>query len=407
VAVKALKPTIATTSPFASHLEHEAKVLGELSHPNVVSLLDFVKTEGELYLVLEYLDGRSLSELYARRKRQRPEAAAALGSEVARGLVHVHARGFVHRDIKPANILLSKAGEVKIVDFGIAQRERTLREDESLAAGGAAAFGTPAYMSPEQILGELVDARSDLFSLGVVLYQMVAGVRPFDDEDGGDGRTASQRIRRDPAKPLRSRSPDVPPALERIIMRLLEKLPGDRFGSAAALADELDAFLRTTARASPRAILVRALKDAGLTAIATPFGGVTDSHLLPAPASLRRPILGFVALFVLLVAGAVAIRWSAREASATASEGDSALGLGASLHVVATPWADVWVDGHHVDTTPFARAVPLRPGKHYVKLTHPEAEPEIRTISLLPGDVAHLEVEMRVRVALEAGAEAP
>ena len=114
-----------------------------------------------------------------------------------------------------------------------------------------------------------------------------------------------------------------------------------------------------------------------------------------------------MALFVLLLAGAVAIRWTARETSATASEGDSALGLGASLHVVATPWADVWVDGHHVDTTPFARAVPLKPGKHYVKLTHPEADPETRTVSLLPGEVAHLEVEMRVRVASDAGLGGP
>jgi len=407
VAVKALKPTIATSSPFASQLEREAMVLGELSHPNVISLHDFVKTDGELYLVLEYLDGRSLSELFARRKRHRPEAAAALGSEVARGLVHVHSRGFVHRDVKPSNILLSKLGEVKIVDFGIAQRERSPREDEALVERGAAAFGTPAYMSPEQILGELVDARSDLFSLGVVLYQMLAGVRPFDEAEGGDGRTAAQRIRRDPAKPLRSLCPDVPPALERIVMRLLEKLPGDRFGSAAALADELDAFLRPLLRASPRAILVRALKDAGLTQISTPFGGVGDPAPLSTRPSLRTAMLGFLALFLLILTGAITLQWTARESSATADEGDTAIGLGASLHVVATPWADVWVDGRHVDTTPFARGIALKPGKHYVKLTHPDADPEIRTVSLAPGEVGRLEVQMRVRVPSEAGSEAP
>jgi eukaryotic-like serine/threonine-protein kinase len=396
VAVKALKPTIATGSPFAAHLEREAKVLGELGHPNVITLLDYVKTEQDLYLVLDYVDGRSLSELLARKKTIRPEAVAALGSEMAHGLVHVHARGFVHRDVKPANILLSKTGEVKLVDFGIAQRERTPHEDESLVQGDAAAFGTPAYMSPEQILGELVDARSDLFSLGVVLYQMVAGVRPFDGPDASDGRTAAQRIRRDPAKPLRSRSADVPRVLERVIMRLLEKLPADRPGSAAAVADELDAFLRAEVRAPSRSILVRALREAGLTQVATPFGGVAEVALLPAQAPLRRVLLGFGALFFLLVAGGAAIQWSPREASATTGEGDVAVGLGASLHVVATPWAEVWVDGRHVDTTPFARAIPLRPGKHYVKLTHPEAEPETRTVSLTPGEDGRLEVTMRL-----------
>jgi eukaryotic-like serine/threonine-protein kinase len=406
VAVKALKATIATSSPFAGHLEREAKVLGELGHPNVISLLDFVKTDHELYLVLEHVDGRSLSELIARKKTLRPEAVAALGSEVARGLEHVHARGFVHRDVKPANILLSKTGEVKLVDFGIAQRERAAREDEPLAPGDAAAFGTPAYMSPEQILGEIVDSRSDLFSLGVVLYQLVAGVRPFDGPDAGDGRTAAQRIRRDPARPLRSRCPDVPRALERIIMRLLEKLPADRLGSAAALADELDDFQGSEALGSPRAILVRALKDAGLTSIATPFGGVHDASPRPVPPSLRRALLGFGVLSLALIAGGAAIQWGARETSAAASESDLALGLGASLHVVATPWADVWVDGHHVDTTPFARGIPLKPGKHYVKLTHPAAEPETRTVSVAPGEVAELEVAMRLRVATEAEAGA-
>jgi serine/threonine-protein kinase len=188
-------------------------------------------------------------------------------------------------------------------------------------------------------------------------------------------------------------------------MRLLEKLPGDRFGSASALADELDAFLRSEVRASPRAILVRALKDAGLTQIATPFGGVADAAPLLVRSSMRKIMLGFAGLFLLILGGAIAIQGSARERSATADEGESTLGLGASLHVVATPWADVWIDGRHVDTTPFARAIALKPGKHYVKLTHPGADSEIRTVSLVPGEVGHLQVEMRFRTTAEAGSE--
>ncbi|MEO6420457.1 MAG: serine/threonine-protein kinase, partial [Polyangiaceae bacterium] len=172
IAIKALKPTIGPESPFAAQLEREARLLGDLSHPNIVLLHDFVKTSDQMYLVLEFVDGFSLSELLAKRTRLAPEAVAQIGAEIARGLAHAHERGIVHRDVKPANVLLSRRGEVKLVDFGIAQRDRLPTADEPLGPEGRGenmAFGTPAYMSPEQILGEFVDARSDIFSLGVVL----------------------------------------------------------------------------------------------------------------------------------------------------------------------------------------------------------------------------------------------
>jgi serine/threonine-protein kinase len=179
VAIKVLKTTINPSSPFAAQLEREAHVLGEIAHPNVVMLFDFVKTESKMYLVLEYVDGVSLAAVLGKATRLAPEIVAAIGAEIARGLAHAHARGVVHRDIKPANVMLSKRGEVKISDFGIAQRERLPSVDEPLTRiDESAAFGTPAYMSPEQILGEVVDARSDIFSLGVVLYQLVCGARP-------------------------------------------------------------------------------------------------------------------------------------------------------------------------------------------------------------------------------------
>jgi serine/threonine-protein kinase len=417
VAVKALKPTISTTSPFAGHLEREAKALSELSHPNVIQLFEFAKNERELYLVLEHVDGKSLAELLARRKTVRPEAVAALGAEIARGLTHVHSRGFVHRDVKPANILVSKTGDVKLVDFGIAQRERSARADEPVSLEDPAAFGTPAYLSPEQSLGELVDARSDLFSLGVVLYQMVAGVRPFDGPEAGDGRTAAQRIRRDPAKPLHACVPEVPRPLERTIMRLLEKLPSDRLASASLLADELDDFLRSEGRAPPRVLIVRALRDAGLTQVLTPFGGGADIGVPDAPMPLRRALLGFGALSLLVVAGGATIQASARRATTAPYEGEVGAGnvrsvasaRPASLLVVARPWADVSVDGRFVDTTPFARPILLSAGDHYVTLSHPSAPLERRTVSVRQGEVARVEVEMQIRSAeagvLDGGAE--
>jgi serine/threonine-protein kinase len=408
VAVKALKSTIATTSPFAAHLEREARVLSELGHPNIIFLFDFVRTDVQMYLVLEYVDGPSLAELLAKKKTLRPEMVAAVGAEAARGLEHAHARGVVHRDVKPANILLSKTGAVKLVDFGIAQRERMPSFDEPLAQRDTAAFGTPAYMSPEQILGEFVDARSDLFSLGVVLYQMLTGVRPFDGDDPDDRRAAAQRIRRDPPKPMRSRGADVPRTLDRIVMRALEKLPVDRFTSAAALAEELDEFVRGEWRGPPHALVLRALKEAGLTKIATPFGTVTDA-VAAETRTLRPTLIGFGALFGILAIGGTAIQWSSHDAGSGSSPTDNShLELvppgAASLRLVVTPWADVSIDGHYVDTIPFARSIPLSPGTHYVKLVHPDAEPETRVVVLAPGDAAHLEVAMRMKGTLDARA---
>jgi eukaryotic-like serine/threonine-protein kinase len=422
VAVKSLRSTIATSSPFAAPLEREARVLGELGHPNVISLLDFVKTDKEMYLVLEYVDGKSLGELLARKKKLRMEAVPAIGAEVARGLEHVHSRGIVHRDIKPSNILLSKEGEVKLVDFGIARRERAVAEDPLVdvdegapwGPGGrapepsdATAFGTPDYVSPEQILGESVDARSDLFSLGVVLYQMISGVRPFGGDDDQDGRTIAQRIRRDPPKPLRELAPDVPRPLERTVMRLLEKLPADRFASAASVADELDSIVRGAGYRAPRALVVRSLKEAGFTQIPTPFEAYSDvaSRLEPPP--LGRTLLGFGVLFIALALGAVAIRWNAHDTGSAEGNDTSLDGVdrwggattpkkGALLRVLVVPWAEVWVDGRYVDTTPFDRPISLRSGTHFVKLVHPEAEPEARTVELVEGEEKALTVTMRL-----------
>jgi eukaryotic-like serine/threonine-protein kinase len=242
VALKLLRSAIATGSPFARQLEHEARVLAELCHPNIGLLYRFAKNDTQTYLVLEFVDGFSLAALLKKKSTMPCDAVATIGAAVARGLVHAHAAGVVHRDIKPANILVSKRGEVKIFDFGTAQVAQSTEE----MVGGlralsrhedVAAFGTPAYMSPEQILGEKVDARSDVFSLGVVLYQLVCGARPFERGDETEGQLAAHRIRRNPPIPLRRRAPHVPSALERTIMRAIEKLPADRFQTAEAMAE--------------------------------------------------------------------------------------------------------------------------------------------------------------------------
>src|SRR5690606_20745053 len=238
------------TSSFGEQLEREAKILADLAHPNVVLLLEAARTpSGRPYLVLEHIDGFSLQRLLGtsdeapsrssppkgKKKPLAVPSALAIACGICAALEHIHERGVVHRDVKPSNVLLSRGGIVKMIDFGIAQRPRTGRMSDALGTEGITAtgrmapeqvkdaIGTPAYMSPEQILGDFVDGRSDLFSLGVVLYEMLSGARPFDGPGGDDAkRSAAQRIRRDAPAPLHKQAPHVPRAVERIVMRLLE-----------------------------------------------------------------------------------------------------------------------------------------------------------------------------------------
>jgi serine/threonine-protein kinase len=412
VALKVLKSTIPPTSPFAMQLEREAKVLAELSHPNIGLLHAFVKTESRMHLVLEYVDGFSLATLLKKKPTAPPDAVAAIGAMVARGLAHAHERGVVHRDIKPANVLVSRRGEVKIFDFGIAQRSAA---DEPVGLAplrleDIAAFGTPAYMSPEQILGESVDARSDIFSLGVVLYQLVCGARPFERGDETERRPAAHRIRRDPAIPLHRRAPDVPPALERVIMRAIEKLPADRFQSATTLAEQLEELTQARTDLPGERLVVQALEHAGLVTAAE-----TSSAEVPRArkrASVRRAIAGLAVLGAVAVGGGVALQATAtREGRAAGAKPLELVPASpGALRVLATPWAEVWVDGQRVDVTPFARAIPLPPGTHYVTLVHPNAPVEKRTVDIVAGETRTLDVVMAVSELApsdDAGAHEP
>jgi hypothetical protein len=399
VALKVLKATIATTSPFASQLEREAKVLSELCHPNIGLLLSFVKTEARMALVLEYVDGFSLSTLLRKKPAVPPDSVAAIGAAVARGLAHAHEHGVVHRDIKPANILLGRRGDVKIFDFGIAQRSPAEVEPVGVAPArleDVAAYGTPAYMSPEQILGESVDPRSDIFSLGVVLYQMVCGARPFERGDETDRRPAAHRIRRDPPIPLHRRAPEVPHALERIIMRAIEKLPTDRFQTAEALAEQLDELLASRWGMRGDRLVVQALEEAGLVS-PTELAG-TAAPRESKRASVRRAVAGLAILGGVVVAGGIALQATAhREGRAAGAQPLELVPASPGyLRVLATPWAEVWIDGQRVDVTPFARGLPLPPGTHYITLVHPNAPVEKRTIETVAGETVTMDVVMAV-----------
>jgi serine/threonine-protein kinase len=212
----------------------EAQAAAGVHHPNVVVVYDCFAWRGERFIAQEHVDGKDLADVLARVGRLDPRPAALLALELARGLEEIHAHGIVHRDLKPANILLGHAGEAKIADFGIA-----------LEAGGPAltqsghSVGTPAYMSPEQLLGARVDPRSDVFCFGVVLYELLSGRRPFPEETA-DGEALVRRIEAGRFRPLRNHAPATSRALARLVTRCLAGKPKRRFESSAALRRSLE-----------------------------------------------------------------------------------------------------------------------------------------------------------------------
>ena len=255
VAIKALKSTIAMDSQFAVRFEREAHFMASLQHENILHVVDFVKDGNSMYIVMEYVQGIDLYDLLELSPVLPAEEAAIVALQIARALDYAHFRGIIHRDIKPANIMLSHQGEVKLMDFGIA-RDDKLSDLTETGTG----LGTPSYMSPEQILGDKLDFRSDIFSVGIVLYQMVTGQKPFVEDES---RTVMQKIRLDRFTPPRKLNPKVPRQLERIMARCMEKMPASRYPSTQALIDDLVEFLAPRVPINYSAKLVMYLRDVG------------------------------------------------------------------------------------------------------------------------------------------------
>src|SRR5215212_462391 len=232
LALKVLKEHYAKDERFVGRFWREAQSAAALNHKNVVQIYDQGRAEdGRYYIAMEYVPGGSLEDLILRCGPLDPSEAARLASQVAEALHAAHRRGIVHRDIKPQNVLLDEAGNAKVADFGIAlAASRTSTSRTNLL------FGTPSYMSPEQAMGERVGPESDLYSLGVVLYEMLTGMVPFAAE--GALATAMKHLTELP-RPPRERNASVPEAMDALVMELLSKDPEDRYPSAARLIEDL------------------------------------------------------------------------------------------------------------------------------------------------------------------------
>jgi eukaryotic-like serine/threonine-protein kinase len=237
VAIKMLFPEFAVDPNFVERFRREAQAAANLNHPNIVSVYDWGRSASTYFIAMEYVDGRTLADILRSNGHLTSKQAAEIASEVAAALGYAHAAGLVHRDIKPANILIGTNGSVKVADFGIARALNAPTESHLTQAG--AVMGTSTYFSPEQAQGMQPDPRSDLYSLGVVMYEMIAGRPPFTGENPV---SIAYRQVHDYPTPLNQLVADVPRPFEAIVAKLLSKDPAVRYSTADALREDLRRF---------------------------------------------------------------------------------------------------------------------------------------------------------------------
>jgi serine/threonine-protein kinase len=293
VAVKVLSPALASDPDFRERFRQEALIIARLSHPYIVNVIGIETWQDTICIVMEYLDGEPLQRLMERRGRMEESRAVSVIIKAAEALHYAHVRGIIHRDIKPDNIMLLDEETIKVMDFGIA-----LLSGSSLKTQAGVRMGTPKFMSPEQARGRVVDARSDVYSLGLVLYYLVTGGYAFDAESDVEVALLQEEPPPSPAQIY----PDISPALEAIIMKTIEKSPDDRYSSARAMAEALQEWMVSgTAgfkKATPPAEPTRIRRD-GRFEIPSP-----QASDLEAASKRRRPVslLLYLALAVAIVA---------------------------------------------------------------------------------------------------------
>ncbi|MBR7092361.1 MAG: Stk1 family PASTA domain-containing Ser/Thr kinase [Clostridia bacterium] len=236
VAVKILKEEFLTNEDFIRRFKNESKAIAILSHPNIVKVLDVGFGDALQYIVMEYIDGITLKEYIDRQHIVKWKEAVHFTVQILRALQHAHDKGIVHRDIKPQNIMLLPDGTIKVTDFGIARFSRT---DIRATALTDQAIGSVHYISPEQARGELTDEKADIYSVGVMMYEMLTGQLPFEADNAVS--VAIMQLQSEPRKP-REVNPDIPEGLEDITIRAMQKDPAKRYQSAAEMLHDIDKF---------------------------------------------------------------------------------------------------------------------------------------------------------------------
>jgi serine/threonine protein kinase len=234
VAIKTIRLDVENAAELLVRLRREAKSVGQLEHPNIVTLYEAGESEGLFYLAMQFIQGETLQDRLDRQRYFALREVLEIFTQICSGLDYAHQHGVIHRDIKPANIMITNDAVVKLTDFGIAKLAGTGTTTTGLVVG------TPSYMSPEQALGRSLDGRSDIFSLGSILYEMMTGEKAFP---GRNVTTVMYKIVHEPPMPLAVLQPGLDPAVEAIVLRALAKHPDQRFQTCSELADALEVYI--------------------------------------------------------------------------------------------------------------------------------------------------------------------
>jgi protein kinase-like protein len=286
VAIKVISRRLAGEGAARARFLREARAMAGVEHPNVVRIYAFGEAEGHLYIVMEYVPGETLAARLARLTRLAAGDALVVAVEVAQALAAAWQRGIVHRDVKPANILFDADGRVKVADFGLARAGRPEGAADASATAEGAVVGTPHYMSPEQALGRETDFRSDIYSLGIVLYEMVGGRKPFQ---GGTPMEVIAQHLREPLPPLARHCPGLLPSLTAVVESMTAKIPEERPSSYADLLAKLGA---PAGPGRPEALLTTSMPTLARPGAVRPAGMRRTSRRWPIAAVVAVVLAG-------------------------------------------------------------------------------------------------------------------
>jgi predicted Ser/Thr protein kinase len=304
VAVKVLKEELADDPRFVERFRREARAAGALSHPNVAGVYDFGEDSDRHFMVMEMAPGRDLAQVLREEGQLSPDRVVRIGTQIAEALGHAHSAGLVHRDIKPANVIIGEKDKVKVTDFGIARAAG----DATLTATGSV-LGTAHYISPEQAAGDKIGPATDIYSLGIVLYEMLTGTLPFT---GDSALAVAMRHVSDEVPRPSDLNRDVPDGLDRVVAKATAKAPEDRYANGSDLAAALAASIGPTADQPAFAAPTAVEAGPGSTALLTGAGATgeaQEARVWPIPGQrwdprrIGRAVIAIFALLLLLAAG--------------------------------------------------------------------------------------------------------
>jgi serine/threonine protein kinase len=396
VVLKKVRRDLVTDPSMIERFQREARAAAAVHHQNVVAVYDCFEFRGDHYIAQELVDGADLHALLERVGRLEPRIAGLIALELVRGLEEIHARGIVHRDLKPANILIGCGGETKIADFGIALEG----QGPGLTRPGTLVGSVP-YMSPEQMLGSPADYRSDLFSFGVLLYEMVTGAPPFQQSSDEATDSLLERIQDGRYAPARKHVPHVPRHLARLIRACLRAKPARRLQSATEARTYLERRLGVASPADCRRNIALYFAQCGVYP-------ATDDRTSPQPTSrgLRRRRIPKYAWLIPAAAAALTIVFGVAGGWRSATDGDRAAptpesrpgarpatttaaavpARPAQVRFVARPWAEIRLEDGTRFHTPRAAPLAMQAGRHTIVFEHPRFGQAEYVVALEPGE---------------------